>query len=514
MRYGFTPHEQRISALPSTITGILILIYIVASGIGIWRNENTNLVLLLEIGAIGTICLIAFNFFFIPSSTLGAVLGLINAIASIIGICMLTYALPDKADIYIGVLFITFIITSALISERRTSYALLFFTVLLTTLIRQDYVTAVSGFAVRIGIAVIAAVIIETIMQLRKSSRDHIHRLEIITDFSRAITSSLETKQVMNLLSAAFQNSIEADAFFVGIREGNELRLELLYDDGEFYENQRIKLDGSLSGWVLDNQQSLFLPDLRKEVHLSHVRLVLAGRHRTSLSWMGVPMRGQNVDGLIAISSYHPNAFDRADLELLVVLSQHAAQAIDNTYQHARVEYQSHIDSLTNVYNHGYFLKLLESHIEAARKERKPLSVIMLDIDHFKQYNDTYGHLAGDEILRNLCNIIKGHLKRTDAVGRWGGEEFVISLPGANGVQAEQVAERVRTSMSKLCILNQEQIAIPVPTVSQGIAVYPTEADKTMKLIDLADQRLYVAKERGRNQIEPEGNHWEKTISD
>jgi diguanylate cyclase (GGDEF)-like protein len=220
------------------------------------------------------------------------------------------------------------------------------------------------------------------------------------------------------------------------------------------------------------------------------------------------------VDGLIAISSYHPNAFDRADLELLVVLSQHAAQAIDNTYQHARVEYQSHIDSLTNVYNHGYFLKLLESHIEAARKERKPLSVIMLDIDHFKQYNDTYGHLAGDEILRNLCNIIKGHLKRTDAVGRWGGEEFVISLPGANGVQAEQVAERVRTSMSKLCILNQEQIAIPVPTVSQGIAVYPTEADKTMKLIDLADQRLYVAKERGRNQIEPEGNHWEKTISD
>ena len=84
------------------------------------------------------------------------------------------------------------------------------------------------------------------------------------------------------------------------------------------------------------------------------------------------------------------------------------------------------------------FLKLLEGHIDVARQEHQPLSVIMLDIDYFKQYNDTYGHLSGDEILRNLCNIIKSHLKRTDAVGRWGGEEFVISLPGAKGEQAQQ----------------------------------------------------------------------------
>jgi len=490
-----------------------MLIFIVSNGIGTWRNENTNLVLLLEIGTIGTIYLIAFNFIIIPASALGPMPGVINAIVSITGLSLLTYALPYQADIYLGVLFITLIITSALISGRLASYALLFFTMLCTTLIRQDYVAAVSDFEVRISIAVIAGVIIETILRLRKSSRDHIHRLEIITDFSRAITSSLETEQVINLLSAAFQNSIDADAFFVGIREGNEMRLELLYDDGEFYENQRVKLDGSLSGWVLDNQQSLFLSDLRKEVHLSHVRLVLTGRHKNSLSWMGVPMRGQNVDGLIAISSYHPNAFDRADLELLTVLAQHAAQAIDNTYHHAQVEYQSRIDSLTNVFNHGYFLKLLESHIETARKECGPLSVIMLDIDYFKQYNDIYGHLAGDEILRNLCTIIKGHLKRTDAVGRWGGEEFVISLPRANGVQAQQVAQRVRASMLKLYVQNLEQITIPVPTLSQGIAVYPLEADKAIKLIDLADKRLYVAKERGRNQIEPDQSYWEKTLS-
>jgi hypothetical protein len=106
----------------------LILIFIVSSGIGIWRSDNTDLVLLMGIGTIGTIYLIAFNFFFIPSSTLESVLGLINAIASVTGLCLLTYALPAEADIYLGVLFITLIITSALISGRRASYASLFFT--------------------------------------------------------------------------------------------------------------------------------------------------------------------------------------------------------------------------------------------------------------------------------------------------------------------------------------------------------------------------------------------------
>jgi len=105
-----------------------MLVFIVSSGIGPWRNENTNLVLLLAIGTIGTIYLIAFDFFIIPASTLGSLPGVINAIMSITGLCLLTYALPDKADIYLGVLFITLIITSALISGRRASYASLFFT--------------------------------------------------------------------------------------------------------------------------------------------------------------------------------------------------------------------------------------------------------------------------------------------------------------------------------------------------------------------------------------------------
>jgi len=512
-RFGFTPQEQRISAIPSAIAGILSLIFIVANGITTRQQEHTNLLLLLGIGLIGIAYLIIFNLFMIPSLNFQSTLGWTNAITALVGLGLLDYILPFQSHIYLGVLLITFLITCALVSGRVPSYFLLLSATLFTAAIRREYITDKNNFALLLGFVVIAVTAIETIAQLKKTSRHRIHRLETITNFSRAIASTLETRQVMALLNAAFQNAIEADTYFVGIQEGDELHLELLYDDGEYFENQHVKPEGSLSGWVLKNQQSLFLPDLRKNI-LPDAQLMLVGKHKTNLSWMGVPMHGQNVNGVIGIGSYSPNAFDKADLELLTALAQHAAGAIDNTYHHAQVELQSHLDSLTNVYNHGYFLRLLEGHINKARQECEPLSLIMLDIDFFKKYNDTYGHLSGDEILRNLCNIIKGHLKRTDILGRWGGEEFAISLPTANGKQAQQIAERIRTSVVQLSREECEQIDSPMPTVSQGIAVYPLEADDSMKLIDLADKRLYMAKERGRNQVEPDEGYWEKLYAD
>jgi diguanylate cyclase (GGDEF)-like protein len=216
-------------------------------------------------------------------------------------------------------------------------------------------------------------------------------------------------------------------------------------------------------------------------------------------------MRGASVDGIISIGSYHPNAFDRGDLELLTALAQHAAQALDNTHQHEQVERRSQLDSLTGAYNHGNFLRLLQAQVDQVALEGRPLSLIMLDVDHFKQYNDSYGHLVGDEVLTSLTGAMKQHIKSTDAVGRWGGEEFVISLPNASGSQAQQIAVRIRDTMATLAVRGTDQkTTIPAPTVSQGLAVFPQEAANLVDLIHLADQRLYVAKGRGRNQIEPD----------
>jgi diguanylate cyclase (GGDEF)-like protein len=355
-------------------------------------------------------------------------------------------------------------------------------------------------------------VVIEALIRIKDMTQQHIHRLETINRISRQIMLSLDTNQTISLLNATMQEALEADTYFLGTLRENEIHMDLFYDEGEYFNGIRVPIDGTLSGWVIKNQRELFLPDLRKEVQLDGVNIILIGKEKTSLSWMGVPLKSSNVTGVLSLGSYRPNAFDKGDMELLSNLAQHVSLALENTIRHAQVEEQTRLDSLTGVFNHGYFLKKLEEQAKQAIASHKPLSLIMLDIDYFKQFNDTYGHLIGDRILKTLCTAIKHHIKQTDAVGRWGGEEFVISLPGASGAEAFGVAERIGQTMALLRMEDRDQNPIPVPTVSQGIAVYPLEADEIYHLVDKADRRLYIAKARGRNQIEPSSSHWEEMI--
>ena len=146
------------------------------------------------------------------------------------------------------------------------------------------------------------------------------------------------------------------------------------------------------------------------------------------------------------------------------------------------------MDSLTKVYNHGYFLERLNEDLVLAQEDQTPLCLIMLDVDFFKQYNDNYGHLVGDEVLMLMVKTIKRFIKERDSIGRWGGEEFVICLPKTDLARAQLVAKRIQETFEKMHISVLDQKNIPVPTVSQGVAEFPREADETFKLI--AYQRL------------------------
>jgi diguanylate cyclase (GGDEF)-like protein len=316
---------------------------------------------------------------------------------------------------------------------------------------------------------------------------------------------------LITLVGAAVQNAIKADTYFLGtMRDNKTIDFDLIFDGGEYFPASKISVTDTLSGWVIRNHHSLFIPDVRSEIKIEGAKFVPIGKNETSRSWIGVPMKAGCIDGIIAVGSYKPNYFDRTDLELLENLGQQAALALDNASHHEKVEAQSHTDSLTGAYNHGYFLEVLTHTAEQVHLEMTTLSLIMLDIDHFKQYNDNYGHLVGDQVLTILTDAIRAHIHANDSIGRWGGEEFVILLPNTGGLQALVVAERIRKTMSEMFLQGRDGKHLPVPTVSQGIAVFPQETDDASRLIDLADQRLYLAKERGRDQIEPDKNHWKR----
>lgn len=509
---GYLPKEQLVSILPAVLAGIVSLIATTATAIVEFPSEDgLQGIILIVYGILGSLYLACFYYFFVTTSNRKLPFVWINAVIAGISLGLLSLILPDEMDVMLSALIVVATILSAVISDRPPSYFIIASASAILLIVRRKEFGNIYEWTEHLAMAILAILAIETIQQLRNHSRRQINQLEIVNEFSRQITTSLNTEQVIAQLNTALLNALKADTYFVGTVNGDEIFLRLFFDDGEYFSGARAEIDGTLSGWVIRNQKGLFLPDLRNDTDLEGVKNVVVGKQKTSLSWMGAPMRGEFVDGVIAIASYHPNDFNRSDMELLSNMTQLAALALDNTFRHALVEEQAHNDSLTNIYNHGYFIKVLKQQAEVAASQNQPLSLIMLDVDYFKQYNDTYGHLAGDEILTRLSQTIRSHVKQTDAVGRWGGEEFAISLPNTDGAQAMQIADRIRTTMATLKIQTHDlKTDTPAPTVSQGIAVFPHEAGEFIKLIDLADSRLYIAKNQGRNQIEPPASHWEK----
>jgi two-component system cell cycle response regulator len=171
---------------------------------------------------------------------------------------------------------------------------------------------------------------------------------------------------------------------------------------------------------------------------------------------------------------------------------------IENSY-HEEIYRLTTIDGLTQIYNKRYFLETIEREISRAHRYRRELSLIMFDIDHFKKINDTYGHLAGDYVLKQLAGVIKSRIRREDIMARYGGEEFAIILPEIDQFNAGQFAEKIRKLVEKT-IFKFEDTRIPV-TISVGVCSLQQESSNPVDFIKQADDKLYQAKNNGRNQV-------------
>ncbi len=171
---------------------------------------------------------------------------------------------------------------------------------------------------------------------------------------------------------------------------------------------------------------------------------------------------------------------------------------IESAY-HEEIYRLTTIDGLTQIYNKRYFVETLEREIGRAQRYRRHLSLIMFDIDHFKQINDTHGHLAGDHILRQLAATVKTRIRREDILARYGGEEFAIVLPEIDSANAVVFAEKVRALIERT-VFEFEDVRIPL-TVSVGVACLTPDLGAPEELVKLADEKLYVAKEQGRNRV-------------
>lgn len=496
---------QRNLLLPATVVGLLIFLSVIAQGVisGSDTESGKNFIV---IGALGIVLILAVALG--AGKLLNKFPGMGWVIASLSGLVVGLIALNEKSPMPLSLLPLTLIFTIilALLVGRRGTYL---FVIIISGIVTYNLIvfpTANPYPAIlrAILLPIMSIVATETLLRLQKPLLIEMKRLETLNRVARSLATSIETHQVMSLISNAIQNALDADTYYVGMLRGESLHMELFYDDGEFFSGMDIPLKDTLAGIVLNKGESLLISDLVSERKKRNLPFIIVGRPRISSSWMGTPLRtGGSVVGLVAVASYQKYVFDRGDLDLLENIAQQAQLALDNASRHAEVETRSQQDSLTNVLNHNAFLIRLERMVHETTEQKIPLSLIMLDVDEFKHYNDRYGHLTGDKVLTTLCQVIRRNINKGDLVGRWGGEEFVIALPNATAKQAFMVAERIKSLLAECEISDRENNSIPAPTICQGIAEYQIKLGDYINLVDTADQQLYIAKSRGHGEIEP-----------
>ena len=164
-------------------------------------------------------------------------------------------------------------------------------------------------------------------------------------------------------------------------------------------------------------------------------------------------------------------------------------------------EHLSNIDGLTELYNHRYFHQILLTETEREKRYRRPLSLMIIDIDNFKACNDTYGHLVGDVVLKQIGGLIKKSTRGCDFVARYGGEEFTVILPETPKQEAAVVAERIRSSIEEFSFSSCAGKRMGRLTVTIGLAALPEDAHDKTELIKMADQGMYRGKESGKNRV-------------
>jgi diguanylate cyclase (GGDEF)-like protein len=249
--------------------------------------------------------------------------------------------------------------------------------------------------------------------------------------------------------------------------------------------------------YVLRTQRPLLVNDVMRDFRFSHS----GASERSVRSVMACPVRvAQNASGVMRLDSHEAGTYTQDDLRFLDILLDLVDAAIANARLFAQTQQLALTDGLTGLYRRQALMDQLGREVARATRARESLSVLMLDIDDFKKYNDTFGHTAGDVVLKAVAEAVRGHTPPDAMCGRYGGEEFAVVLPKSDRAEAERVAEAVRDAVAR-GVHRVGEGAGRVVTVSIGVAVFPEDAAASMELIRRADQRLYQAKRSGKNRL-------------
>jgi diguanylate cyclase (GGDEF)-like protein len=328
-------------------------------------------------------------------------------------------------------------------------------------------------------------------------------------------TSAQEGGTALDALIDAAAGILAADSLDETLgRIAHHLRALLPYDDLTVYEvdaggtllrpvfalgqwvkeimAETLSVDTGTTGWVVRNRRTRNVPNTKHD----SISNVVAGTDEDDEAFVCVPLLAHGrVVGTLNVYRVGVNReFSDAEVALVERFATMAALAYEAARQREHLRHQAATDGLTGLLNHRGTQERLRREIEAAAASGRPLSVVVVDLDHFKRINDSYGHAEGDKVLAATAAKLRSVIREGDAVGRLGGEEFVLVLPGVAGEAAAEAAERARTALGDIVVGRRRLES------SAGVASFPDDACEAAQLLAHADAALYAAKHAGRRQ--------------
>ncbi len=321
-----------------------------------------------------------------------------------------------------------------------------------------------------------------------------ITQLSTLYDVGKAVTSELDFIKLQNMILDIVAKVLKAEKGSLMLVDEAEKTMTIgvaigLSDDVP--RDSHMEIGDSVAGWAIKNRKFLYVKNVEEDEEFKKIKKenIKAG------TLMCAPLVSKDkIMGVLNVSKSIPGSFNDTDFELFVNLANQVAIAIDN----ARLYRYAVTDEMTKLYNHRYFQQRLDEELLRADRYEDHISLIILDVDHFKHFNDTYGHPEGDRVLKTVAKLIQKSIREIDIAARYGGEEFVVICPEKSGTGALVPAERIRKAIEGYDF-RINGVHVPI-TVSLGAACYPENATTKAELIKKSDTALYYSKENGRNR--------------
>jgi diguanylate cyclase (GGDEF)-like protein len=339
----------------------------------------------------------------------------------------------------------------------------------------------------------------DRITELRRKMEEY----AVVHDMAKALTSTLQLDQVLKTVMEKVQELLAPDTWSLLLvdEKTNELYFQIATGEAASkLKDVRLKMGQGIAGWVAQSGVASIVPDVSKDPRFSG-QVDAMTKMRTH-SIICVPIRGkERVLGVIEIINYvGKREFDQEDLALLQAMADYSAIALENAIHVQRIHELTITDDCTDLYNVRHLNFVLDTEIYRSNRYQYEFSLIFIDLDHFKEVNDTHGHLVGSKLLREMAELIRGSLRLIDYAFRYGGDEFVILLPQTGKEAANVVARRLHERVNEKKFMAEEGLNLHL-TPSIGLATYPVDATTKAEMIRLADEAMYLVKNTSRNNI-------------